>query len=288
MTPPAAPLFDRSVLRARPQLSGADFLYVEAARELCERVMLTTRAFERALIVAPMTPGLDAVWRSLDAAPTFAAPFTSGGLRPDVAADTAQPFRRAFDLALSVNDLALANDPVSLLGEIRGTLRPDGLFLGATLVSGTLGELTDALLAAEAELSGGARMRVAPFADVRRWGDALTKAGFALPVADEVRLTVRYAHLGGLFDDLREMGLRAVLAQRAPAPKRLFRRAEAIYRERYASGDGRLPVTFAMGYLSGWAPDPSQRRAAKPGSANARLEDALRTFEPARPPPEDD
>ncbi|MEM8664008.1 MAG: SAM-dependent methyltransferase [Pseudomonadota bacterium] len=196
----------------------------------------------------------------------------------DVVCDTALPFVKSLPLAVSLNALHLANDPVRMLGELRASLRPDGLFLGAAAATGTLSELIDALLTAEAALSGGAAMRVAPFADVRTWGDALRKAGFALPVADEVSVTVRYGALSALFEDLRAMGARGVLATRVPAHKRLFVEAEAIYRERYSDPDGRIRATFRFACLSGWAPDPSQQRPAKPGSANVRLEDALKKF----------
>ncbi|MEM0908535.1 MAG: hypothetical protein AAGJ94_14300 [Pseudomonadota bacterium] len=174
----------------------------------------------------------------------------------------------------------MTNDPVAALGDMRGALVPDGLFLGAVSSAGTLQELAESLLAAEAELTGGAAMRVAPTSDVRRWGDALAKAGFALPVADELRFTVRYSNLKSLLDDLHGMRARGVLATRAPAHRRLFERAEAIYRERFSDPDGRLRASFHFACLSGWAPDPSQQKPARRGSATTSLADALKPFEP--------
>ena len=41
-------------------------------------------------------------------------------------------------------------------------------------------------------MEGGASPRVAPFADLRELGALLQRAGFALPVTDVDRLTVRY------------------------------------------------------------------------------------------------
>lgn len=268
-------LFDRSSLRHRTTLGGTDFLHVQAAEEIVDRLALVSRDFERGLVTGPITERLRSVWRTSGIDLVMASP--SRIEAPDVVADIAMPFARAFALALSINELHLADDPVTMLGELRGTLRPDGLFLGAVPATGTLGELVDALVAAEAELSDGMAMRVAPFADVRRWGDALARAGFALPVSDEVRLTVRYDGIDALFADLEAMGLRRVLAHRRPAPRRLFRRAEAIYRERHGDPDGRIRATFALAFLSGWAPDPSQQRPSRRGSATVRLEDALRS-----------
>jgi SAM-dependent methyltransferase len=208
---------------------------------------------------------------------TFASP--SAADRPDVAADVHLPFFRQFPLAISLNELHLANDPVTMLGELRGTLRPDGLFLGAAASSGTLEELAESLLEADAALTGGAAMRVAPFGDVRRWGDGLARAGFALPVTDELRITVRYDSLWDLIGDLGAMGLRGILAERAPAHRHLFPAAQEHYRAHHADSDGRLRASFVFAFLSGWAPDPGQQRPARRGSANVRLQDALKEID---------
>lgn len=268
--------FDRSALASRPNLGLADFLYESAAQEIAERSGFTTRRFANALYSGPALPS---VFKFLSGAAghwTVASPQHHPGV--DVVADLALPFRSRFDLAVSLNDLHLADHPVRALAEIRGALAADGLFLGAVPATGTLGELTDALVHAEASVRGGASMRVAPLADVRSWGDAVARAGFALPVADEVRLTVRYPTLGRLMDDLKHMGMRRVLAERHPAPRALFHEAEVYYRAQHADSDGRLRATFVLAYLSGWSPDPSQQKPARRGSATMSLEDALKRF----------
>ncbi|MCF3935765.1 SAM-dependent methyltransferase [Acuticoccus sp. M5D2P5] len=270
-------LFDRTKFRRRPRLASADFLHTLLAREILDRLTFVSRTFERGLVVGPLTPALREIWSEAAIAWTFASPAGDDGA--DLAADIDMPFRRAFPLTISINELHLANDPVKALGELRGTLLPDGLFLGAALSSGSLAELADSLLHAEAELSGGAAMRVAPFGDVRRWGDGLSRAGFALPVADEFRITVRYDDLFALLGDLGAMGLRGILTETAPAPRRLFERADAYYRAHHADPDGRLRATFAFAFLSGWAPDATQQRPSKRGSATMRLEDALKAIE---------
>jgi len=61
--------------------------------------------------------------------------------------------------------------------------------------------------------------------------------------------------------------------------RRTLERAEAIYRERYASPDGKITATFEFVFMSGWAPDASQQKPLKPGSATQRLADALHTEE---------
>ena len=52
-----------------------------------------------------------------------------------------------------------------------------------------------------------------------------------------------------------------------------------IYAHRFADSDGRIRATFDIVWLSGWAPHPDQQQPLKPGSAKARLADALGTRE---------
>lgn len=175
----------------------------------------------------------------------------------------------------SVNDL-----PGALL-QIRRALRPDGLLLACLFGGDTLTELRQSFAAAESELEGGASPRVAPFADVRSAGGLLQRAGYALPVVDLERVTVRYGGAFGLMGDLRAMGLTNALAERRRTPLRraTLMRTAAIYAERFADPDGRVRATFDMVWLSGWSPHESQQKPLKPGSAKARLADALGTAE---------
>ncbi len=269
-------VFDRARLHYPVDNSFVDVLHVHLAEELAERLSFVQRQFEIGLVCGPSSVGQKEVWQNLPTRWTYASPAPTGC--EDLVCDIGLPFCRTFPVIVSQNALHLTDDPVRALGELRGGLVPDGLFLGAAAAQGTLAELADCLIRAEAELTGGAAMRVAPFAPLRLWGDALAKAGFALPVADEIRVVMRYRDLGGLFRDLKGMGARGVLAQRSPAPRRLFERAEAIYRERYADPDGKLRATFVFACLSGWAPDPSQQKPARRGSASVRLADALKDF----------
>ena len=163
------------------------------------------------------------------------------------------------------------------LFQIWQALRPDGLFIGCLLGGRTLQELREVLLAAEAETTGGVSPRVAPFADLRDMGSLLQRAGFALPVVDSELVTVRYRDLFGLLRDLRAMGWANALTDRRKAPLRrdTLMRAAALYAERFADPDSRLRATFEIVWLSGWAPHESQQKPLRPGSAKARLADAL-------------
>ncbi|HEV7385814.1 MAG TPA: SAM-dependent methyltransferase, partial [Phenylobacterium sp.] len=182
---------------------------------------------------------------------------------------------------VSTLGLHWTNDVVGALIQIRQALKPDGLFIGALLGGSTLTELRQALTAAEDEILGGAGSRVSPFADSRDATGLLQRAGFALPVGDVDRVSVSYEHPLKLLADLRQMGETNVLADRHPRAltRTLLARAGEIYVERFAGPDGRVPATFEVVTLTGWAPHVSQPQPLKPGSAKMRLADALGTVE---------
>ncbi len=113
------------------------------------------------------------------------------------------------------------------------------------------------------------------------WARLLQRAGFALPVADQDRVTVRYADALALMRDLRAMGATNVLtaSDRRPLTRGIVTRTAELYAERFADADGRIPATFDFVWLSGWAPHESQQKPLRPGSAKMRLADALGTAE---------
>ena len=290
MSAPAAPrLFDRALLRqrlARACAAGrrgevrADFLLARAAADMSERLDAVLRDFDRALDLG--TPG-DHFARCLAARAATALVVRAGerqsGAARDIAADEeALPFADAsFDLIVSGLALHSVNDLPGALTQIRRALRPDGLFLAAMLGGRTLHELRSALAQAESDITGGASPRVAPFADVRDLGGLLQRAGFALPVTDLDSVTVRYAGMFALMRDLRAMGATNCLTERSrkPLARAMLLRAAEIYAARFADADGRVRATFDIIWLAGWAPHASQQKPLKPGSARARLADAL-------------
>jgi SAM-dependent methyltransferase len=173
------------------------------------------------------------------------------------------------------------NDLPGTLIQIRRALKPDGLLLTALVGGDSLVELREAFAQAESEIEGGLSPRVAPFADLRELGALMQRAGFALPVVDSDRLTVRYDSPFALMRDLRAMGATNILSERrrAPLKRRTLQRMTQIYADRFADADGRLRATFEIAWLSGWAPHESQQKPLKPGSAAQRLADALGTKE---------
>lgn len=195
-----------------------------------------------------------------------------------VADEERLPFAPAsLDLIVSSLSLHWANDVVGALVQARLALKPDGLFIGALFGGATLTELRQALTAAELELTGGAGPRVSPFADPSDAAGLLQRAGFALPVADVDRVTVRYDHPLKLMTDLRRMGETSVLAERHPRPltRKVLGRAFEIYQRDFAGPDGRIAATFEILTLTGWSPSEIQQKPLRPGSAKMRLADAL-------------
>lgn len=284
---PGSTIFDRSLLRGRRQRARAlgpeTFLLDRVAQELGERLSAVLRHFGRAVDLG--TPG-DAVARVLAASDKIdtlvrASDDAQGDaacLRV-IADEEALPFAdSSLDLVASALALQFVNDLPGTLIQIRRALKPDGLLLAALVGGDSLSELRQAFAAAESELEGGLSPRVAPFADLRDLGALMQRAGFALPVVDADRLTVRYENAFALMRDLRRMGATNILRERRRTPLKratLMRMAE-IYAQRFADADGRLRATFEIVWLSGWAPHESQQRPLRPGSARQRLADALK------------
>ena len=292
---PDSPLiFDRALIRRRRRranaLGAATFLLDRAAADLTDRLGAVLRRFDVAVDLG--TPG-DAACKALarlGSIGTIVAVRASDENLPSptanekivIADEEALPFRDgSLDLVVSLLALQFVNDLPGTLIQIRRALKPDGLFMAALIGGDTLSELRQAFAAAESEIEGGASPRVAPFADLRELGALLQRAGFALPVTDVDRVSVRYDSVVALMHDLRRMAAANALIERRRAPLRratLMRMAE-IYAERFADPDGRLRATFEIVWLSGWVPHPSQQQPLRPGSAKARLADALGTRE---------
>lgn len=284
LTGPA--IFDRRLLRTRQRRArtagAATFLVDHVAAELAERLAAVLRSFGVAVDLGTPTDALrralaEAKITTLIAAEPAAA--TLDDAFPRVAADEeALPFADAsLDLVVSALALQWVNDLPGTLVQIRRALKPDGLLLVAMLGGDTLTELREAFASAESEIEGGLSPRVAPFADLRELGGLLQRAGFALPVVDSDKLTVRYDSVFVLMRDLRAMGATNVLTERrrTPLKRATVMRMAQIYAERFSDPDGRLRATFEIAWLSGWSPHASQQKPLKPGSAAQRLADAL-------------
>jgi len=290
--PEAAQIFDRALLPQRRDRAfagktpKADFLFVESAERLLDRLDDVTRKFPLALDLGSRDGVLAQALRDRGGI----AQLVQGDLSPRMLAaarrfgptvrldEEALPFgAETLDLVMANLSLHWVNDLPGTLAQIRYALKPDGLFLGAIFGAGTLAELQVSLLEAEIAVSGGASGRVSPFPDLRDAAGLLQRVGFALPVADLETLTVTYPDMQALLSDLRAMGETNLLRQRLKRPTRraVLTEAAAIYRRKFGQEDGRIPATFRLIFLTGWVPHESQQQPSRRGSGQVPLGQVL-------------
>jgi len=290
----AAELFETALIPARRDRAarlgfhdGADFLHREAAALIAERLEEITHEFKDAAVIGSGGGvyaealagriGKDAITQ-LEVSPARAK---AAGVKPIAALDPLPLEEASLDLVVSGFELHWANDPVGMLVQMRRALRPDGLLIAGLFGGQTLHELRASLAEAEVETTGGLSPRIAPMGEVRDLGALLQRAGLAMPVADTERLTASYETPLHLMRELRAMGETNILTGRRRVPLRrdTLARACEIYAENFPAEHGRVAATFELVFLTGWAPAESQPKPLRPGSARARLADALGTNE---------
>lgn len=256
--------------RAAGNYAAHDFVRTHMVEGIAERLDAVRRNFGDVLDLGCFDgrfalPGARVA--RLDAGFAFAR--AADGVQAD---EDRLPFADAsFDLVVSAGVLDSVNDVPGALALARRVLRPDGLFLAAFVGAGSLATLRSVLRTAEQERPVA---RLHPQIDVRAAGDLLSRAGFALPVADTETLTVRYRDLFGLLRDLRGMAATNLLPGTPPLGRAALVRAAAAFAER-ADPDGRTEERFEIVTLTGWAPDASQPQPARRGSATTSLAQAL-------------
>ncbi|GEO81590.1 SAM-dependent methyltransferase [Pararhodospirillum oryzae] len=280
MSSPSDPMsvFDRALVRrhrerAAPAFDAHDFLFVEAAERLVERLDDIVRPFPVALdlgchagavgqalertglrarkgietlVQADLAPALARrAARALPDVPTFVADEEWLPLRP-----------ASLDLVLSALSLHWVNDLPGVLVQLRRALRPGGVLLASLLGGETLVELRACLAEAELAVEGGVSPRCSPLAAVRDVGDLLVRAGFALPTVDAEAIPVHYAEPVRLLADLRGMGESNAVAarRRVPLRRETLARALELYNARHATPEGRVVATFEVITLIAWAP----------------------------------
>ena len=261
----------RARARRLPGHDGALFLHRLALTDLQERLEEVNRRFTAPAVVT----GFPDIFREL-------APMKVVADDDMIALESS-----AHDLVVHAMSLHWANDPIGQLVQCRRALRSDGLCLVVLPGGRSLQELRTSLAEAEASMTGGLSPRVLPMGEIRDLGALMQRAGFALPVADSLVQTVEYRSFPALLSDLRVAGETNALAGRLRHFTRRSVLAEAarIYASSYSTPEGRLKATVELVFLTGWAPHESQQQPLRPGSARARLADALGVAE--KPLPKD-
>lgn len=261
-------LFDRRAWRRHRDRAArrdcVEFLHAEVAQRLVDRLDDMTRGFPASLdlgahqgALSRSIAGHAGIERMVAADPSTGFLTQRGGMR--VAADPDLiPFRdRSFDLVVSTLVLHWAGDLPGTLVQLRRTLKPGGLLLAAMFGGTTLVELRTVLIEAEVIEEGGASPRVSPVADLGDVAGLLLRAGFAMPVADAEKITVTYPDALALMRDLRGMGETNALSARRRTPLRraTLARAAMLYAEQFGLPDRRIPATFEILFMMGWAPE---------------------------------
>ncbi|RYE43353.1 MAG: SAM-dependent methyltransferase [Hyphomicrobiales bacterium] len=275
-------VFDRTLIAehlSRRPAEPDDFVTQLALDDLASRLITVARDFEQALIMAPDGARLPLMGRSASGAFAFERVSTVLG-SPDAPLVDPEALllpRQGYDLIVSLFDLQVINDVPGFLSRIRAHLKPDGLMIAAALGGDSLTELRQAFLRADAETSGGAFARVAPFIPLADAGGLLQRSGYALPVTDLETYPIRYGDLLRLMRELKGLGAQNPLADRPGrmATRTLIAAANAAYAELAGDPDGRVRATLEIIWLSGWAPHENQQKPLRPGSATVRLKDVL-------------
>ena len=293
-------LFDRARIaknryRASQNFEEYAFLKVKESTQLLERLQDSPRTFQHAVDLWAHTGQASQVLKTSGLVDAVTALEPSERMRETLGSenipamawnDDVLPFEPdQFDLAVSVLGLHWANELPGTLQEIRGVLKPDGVFQACLFGGGTLNELRSALIEAETELTGGISPRLSPLPGLQDMAGLLQRAGFALPVADIERVTVRYRHPMKLLQDLKGMGEQAAFLkrdgqERRPLSRRILARMSDIYAECFSDADGKVRASFEIIWRSGWAPAANQPKPLRPGSGKFSLADAIKKAGP--------
>lgn len=273
--------------RALNRYDGSQsFLQERSIEELLDRLSLVERRFETGIALAGRLPLLAQGMRASGKVDHVLRLEEAWSVAPQsvdrvIGFDDLALAPHSVDLVICPLSLHFADDLPGVLIQIRRALRPDGLLLASLPGPETLRELRQAMITAESAATGSAAMRVDAFTDIRDAGMLLQRAGFALPVVDQESVTVRYGSARALVDDLRGFGVSGLRepSRIPPLSRASFSALVEVYARDHGDADGRVRATFQTIHLSGWAPHDSQQKPLRPGSAKARLADALRTDE---------
>lgn len=265
-------MFDRTLYVLRQQKARAEQAPLDQriAEDLADRLDILKKHFDRSLLISDSKLLLEVAKQSGKLGEiTCASPAST---------DTLNLPESYYGAILCMMDLHAVNDVPGYLIQLQRALVPDGLLILAFFAGETLNELRDSWLAAEVELTGGASPRVAPMISIQQFGTLLQRAGLALPVADLDRITIRYSDALSLMREVKSFGYANMLQGRStkPASRNLLLAVAEHYQKHFADADGRVRATLEIAWANAWKPHPSQPQPLKPGSAKARLADALK------------
>lgn len=278
-------LFNRSLIRSRREriaasFSDYDFLNREISERLIDNLHDIKMSFETILSMNLCDDTIRSYFKDVFLInQNMAHKMLAGKYGKKVQADEDLfPYKnQCLELIISCLTLHWINDIPGSLIQIRRSLKPNGLFMGAVFGGETLFELRASMLKAGIDIRGGATPHVSPFIDIRDAGTLMQRAGFSLPVISTERITVNYTDAFSLMKELKNMGENNALIKRfkgLTSKKFMFAVAEK-YQQDYGNEDGKVSATFDVIYMKGWAPHESQQQPLKPGTGKISLKVAL-------------
>ena len=155
-----------------------------------------------------------------------------------------------YDLAIAVGTLDSVNELPMALKHIGRALKPGAPFIGAIAGGNSLPALRASLIEA-GRSEGRVVARTHPRIDPPTLARLLSAAGFAMPVVDVDRVTLRYSDLGALVRDLRAMGASSMLADRPPPLSRRELQAARMDFEKHGKA-GRTEEQIEIIHFLGW------------------------------------
>jgi malonyl-CoA O-methyltransferase len=215
------------------------------ARQLAQRYPAAqVVALDMALGMLNMAREQSGWWRKL----------FSGSQQNHVCADIEALPLAANSLGIVWSNLALqwCNDLPATFRELHRVLKTDGLLMFSTFGPDTLKELRGAFHGVDGH------SHVSRFADMHDLGDMLAHSGFAEPVMDMEIITLTYADVKSVMQDLRGIGAHNATTGRAQGM--MGKAAWQHVLEQYENyrRDGKLPATFEIVYGHAWKPQPKQ------------------------------
>lgn len=254
------PLFDRqarALRRDRAARRGpALFLHQRAFDDCLDRLGDVRHDFTSALLIGCPDPA----WRTslecivpnvavIDPGPLFAAA-ANGSLGDEDLIDLPPA---TYDLCLAIGTLDTVSDLPRALFNVRRSLRPNALFIGAVAGGETLPMLRAAMRAAD-RVGSAASPHVHPRIEASALAPLLSAAGFSMPVVDVDRVIVAYPGLDELIDDLRGTAATNILFARSRRPlDRTARHAAQAEFTRLGEA-GTTRETFEILHFAAWTP----------------------------------
>jgi hypothetical protein len=229
------------------------FLFDRAFDDCLERLQDIGRPFRRALLIGCPSPEWPARLRDfaeqVDVADPGAA-FADGSGGEQVEEDRFDFGQNKYDVCVAIGTLDTVNDLPVALRLLHRSMKPDSPLIGAIAGGNSLPALRASLIEAgraTGRIVARSHQRIEPSS----LAQLLTATGFAMPVIDVDRVTLRYPGLDQLVRDLRAMGATSILADRPPP---LHRSELALARSAFAArqSERRTEEVVEILHFLGW------------------------------------